>query len=211
VRDMMKLSLKHIGQISGILIVLILILIVITTLYGEFNVIIWIMLVLFVATLVIFIMMGGIEHNKKKTEKKVLIAVKNELEYNLQILGHNQSIIDEEIELIEDNKFSDMPKRNKLILEPLLPLKTGFWDIIIVDLFPDEIKKSELFVKIRDIDMHANKINEQIKSRENYKNVNIDAYDISSRVKSYDKMILKDIDKLRKSLMKLGMQIYKLC
>ena len=65
-------------------------------------------------------------------------------------------------------RFSEAPKRNKLILEPLLPLKTGFWEIIIVDLFPDEIKKSELFVKIRDIDMLANKINEHIKSRQNY-------------------------------------------
>lgn len=207
----MERSLKNIGRISGILVALILILIGITILYGEFNTITLIIIVLFVAILVILILMGWREYNKKKIEKKALLAVNNELEYNLQILGHNQGILDEELRLIEDNKFSESPKRNKLILESLVPLKTGFWDIIIVDLFPDEIKKSELFVKIRDIDMHANKINQEIKSRENYKNVNIEAYDISSMVKNYDKVILKDIEKLRKSLMKLGMQIYKLC
>jgi hypothetical protein len=149
--------------------------------------------------------------DKKKNEKKALVAVKNELEYNLQILGYNQNIIDEELELIEDNKFSESPKRNKLILKPLLPLKTGFWDIILVDIFPDEVKKSELLVKIRDIDMNANKINEQIKSRENYKNFNIEAHDISSTIKRYDRMLQENFEELRGSLMKLGMQIYKLC
>jgi len=207
----MKWSLKNIKWISGILIVLILVLVVFMNLYVGFNVIIGILIALLIIMLVILIIMGWREHNNKKAEKQVLIAVKNELEYNLQILGHNQSILDEELELIEDNKFSDAPKRNKLILAPLLPLKTGFWNIIIVDLFPDEVKKSELFVKIRDIDMHANKINQEIKSRENYKIANIEAYDISSMVKNYDKIILKDIEKLRKSLMNLGMQIYKLC
>lgn len=155
--------------------------------------------------------MAQLSTEKKNSEKKVLRAVKNELEYNLQILGHNQDILDNELNLIEDNKFSDSPKRNKLIYEPLIPLKVGFWELIIIDLFPDEIKKSEIFIKIRDIDMKANKINGLIKSRENYKNNNIEDHEISSTVKRYDRMLLEDIEKLRKSLMKLGMQIYKLC
>ena len=207
----MDWTLKHIKLISGFFIALIIILLIITLLIDEFNALIKIIIVSLTAVIVILAIMGWRKYNKKKAEKKVLLAVKNELEYNLQILGHNQDILDKEIELIEDNKFSEAPKRNKLILEPLLPIKTGFWEIIIVDLFPDEIKKSELFVKIRDIDMQANKINEQIKNRQNYKNANIEAHDISSMVKRYDRMLLEDVEKLRNSMMKLGMQIYKLC
>ncbi|MGF7119494.1 hypothetical protein [Methanobacterium oryzae] len=207
----MDWTLKNIELMSGFLIVLIVALIIIALLRNEFNTLISIIIAPLIVIIAILVIIGWKEDNKKKTEKKVLLAVKNELEYNLQILGHNQNILDNEIELIEDNKFSEAPKRNKLILEPLVPLKTGFWEIIIVDLFPNEVKKSELFVKIRDIDMKANKINEQIKSRQNYKNANIEAHDISSTVKRYDRMLLEDVEKLRNAMMKLGMQIYKLC
>ncbi len=207
----MKWPLKNIKWITGILIVVVIALLVIAIGRGEFNAIIRIVVVLLIVAIAILSALSSIEYNKKNSEKKVLRAVKNELEYNLQILGHNQDILDKELNLIEDNKFSESPKMNRLVYEPLIPLKVGFWNLIIIDLFPDEIKKSELFVKIRDIDMKANKINEFIKSRENYKNANIEAYDISSKVKRYDRMLLEDIEKLRKSLMKLGMQIYKLC
>lgn len=207
----MKWPLKHIKWIIGILIALLIILIIIAVWSAEFNTLIQIVLVPLAAFIIILTVFSWMEYKKRNSEKRVLRAVKNELEYNLQILGHNQDILDKELNLIEDNKFSDSPKRNKLVYEPLIPLKVGFWDLIIFDLFPDEIKKSELFVKIRDIDMRANKINQHIKSRENYKNANIEAYDISSTVKRYDRMLLEDIQKLRNSLMKLGMQIYKLC
>jgi len=190
----MESLLKHVKWIIGILIAVLIILSVITIWRGEFNATIGVVIVLLTAVIVLLTAWASMEFKKKNNEKKVLRAVKNELEYNLQILGHNQDILDKELNLIEDNKFSDSPKRNKLVYEPLMPLKVGFWEIIIVDLFPDEIKKSELFVKIRDIDMKANKINEYIKSRERY-----------------DRMLLEDIEKLRKALMKLGMQIYKLC
>lgn len=207
----MDWTLKNIKFISGFLIALILVLLIIALLRDDFNTLVSLVIVPLIVLVVILAIMGWKKDTKKKTEKKVLLAVKNELEYNLQILGHNQNILDKEIELIEDNKFSETPKRNKLILEPLLPLKTGFWEIIIIDLFPNEVKKSELFVKIRDIDMQANKINEHIKSRQNYKNANIEAHDISSMVKRYDHMLLEDVEKLRNAMMNLGMQIYKLC
>ena len=207
----MKWQLKYIKWITGLLIAVLIVLLIIAIWRGDLNSIIRIIIVPVVALIAILTGLGLREYSKKNSEKRVLRAVKNELEYNLQILGHNQDILDDELKLIEENKFSDSPKRNKLVYEPLIPLKVGFWNLIIIDLFPDEIKKSEIFVKIRDIDMKANKINEQIKSREYYKNANIEAYDISSSVKRYDRMILEDIESLRRSLMKLGMQIYKLC
>lgn len=208
---MMKWLLEHIWWVSAIFTAILLILLAIAILMGEFNAIVRIIIVPLTAMIAVLTTMGWREHNKKKIERKALAAVKNELEYNLQILDYNQNILDKELELIEDNKFSDSPKRNKLILKPLVPLKAGFWDIITFDLFPDKVKKSELFVKIRDIDMCANKINEQIKSRENYKNVNIEAHDISSTVKRYDRILLENIEGLRTALMNLGMHIYKLC
>lgn len=207
----MKLLLKHIKWITGLLVAVLILLLIIAVWRGNLSFIIKMIILPVVALIAIFLAIGSIEYRKKNSEKKVLRAVKNELEYNLQILGHNQDILDNELNLIEDNKFSDSPKRNKLIYEPLIPLKVGFWELIIIDLFPDEIKKSEIFIKIRDIDMKANKINGLIKSRENYKNNNIEDHEISSTVKRYDRMLLEDIEKLRKSLMKLGMQIYKLC
>lgn len=206
----MKWLLDHIWWIAGIFTAILIVLLVIAILAGEFNAIVRIVIVPITAIIAILTTIGWREHNREKNAKKALISIKNELEYNLQILGYNQNIIDEELELIEDNKFSENPKRNKLILKPLLPLKIGLWDTVLIDIFPDEIK-SEFLTKIREIDMHERKINEQIKSRENYKIANIEAHDISSTIKRYDQMIKKNSEELRGYLMKLGMQIYKLC
>ncbi|MGZ7070528.1 MAG: hypothetical protein ACXVHN_06895, partial [Methanobacterium sp.] len=176
----------------------------------EFNAVVRIIIVPVTALIAILTAIGWREHNREKNAKRALISIKNELEYNLQILGYNQNIVDEELELIEDNKFSENPKRNKLILKPLLPLKIGLWDVVLIEIFPDEIK-SEILLKIREIDMSERKINEQIKSRENYKNANIEAYDISSPIKRYDQMLQKNFEELRAVLMDVGMQIYKIC
>ena len=206
----MKWLLDHILWITGVFAAILIILPVIAIIAGEFNAVVIIMIVPITAITVILAILSWKEHNKKKRGKKALISIKNELEYNLQILGYNQNIVDQELQLIEDNKFSESPKRNKLILKPLLPLKIGFWDAVPIDIFPDEIK-SEFLVKLREIDMHERKINELIKSRENYKTANIEAYDISSTIKRYDQMLKKNFEELRGTLMKLGMQIYKLC
>jgi hypothetical protein len=206
----MKWLLDHIWWIAGIFAVILIILLGIAILAGEFNAVVRIVIVPITAIIAILTTIGWREHNREKSAKKALISIKNELEYNLQILGYNQNIIDEELELIEDNKFSESPKRNKLILKPLLPLKIGFWDIVLIDIFPDEIK-SEFLLKIREIDLSERKINEQIKSRENYKIANIEAHDISSTIKRYDQMLKKNSEELRGILMDLGMHIYKLC
>lgn len=206
----MKWLLEHIWWITALFIAILVILLLIAILAGEFNPVLRIIIVPIIALIAILAVIGWMEYNKKTNEKKALISIKNELEYNLQILGYNQNIIDEELELIEDNKFSESPKRNRLILKPLLPLKTGFWDSVLIDIIPNEIK-SEFILKIRDIDMHERKINEQIKSRENYKISNIEAHDISSTIKRYDQNLQKNSEELRGTLMNLGMQIYKLC
>jgi len=205
-----KWLIDNIWRITGFFTAILIILLIIAILKGEFNAIVRILIVPITAVIAILTTIGWREHNREKNAKKALSSLKNELEYNLQILGYNQNIIDEELELIEDNKFSENPKRNKLVLKPLLPLKIGLWDSVLIDIFPDEIK-SEFLTKIREIDMHERRINEQIKSRENYKIANIEAHDISSTIKRYDQMLKKNSEELRGTLMKLGMQIYKLC
>ncbi|MGZ7044120.1 MAG: hypothetical protein ACXVH2_03845 [Methanobacterium sp.] len=206
----MKWLLDNIWWIAGLFAAVLIILLIIAILKGEFNAVVRIIIVPVTALIAILTAIGWREHNREKNAKRALISIKNELEYNLQILGYNQNIVDEELELIEDNKFSENPKRNKLILKPLLPLKIGLWDVVLIEIFPDEIK-SEILLKIREIDMSERKINEQIKSRENYKNANIEAYDISSPIKRYDQMLQKNFEELRAVLMDVGMQIYKIC
>jgi hypothetical protein len=206
----MKWLLDHIWWIAGIFTAILIILFIIALLKGEFNAIVRIVIVPVTAVIAILTAIGWREHNREKSAKKALISIKNELEYNLQILGYNQNIVDEELQLIEDNKFSESPKRNKLILKPLLPLKIGLWDVVLIDIFPDEIQ-SEILLKIREIDMSERKINEQIKSREDYKIANIEAHDISSSIKRYDQMLQKNFEELRAVLMDVGMQIYKIC
>ncbi|MGZ7095730.1 MAG: hypothetical protein ACXVHS_04240 [Methanobacterium sp.] len=206
----MKWLLDNIWWIAGLFAAVLIILLIIAILKGEFNAVVRIIIVPVTALIAILTAIGWREHNREKNAKRALISIKNELEYNLQIVGYNQNIVDEELELIEDNKFSENPKRNKLILKPLLPLKIGLWDVVLIEIFPDEIK-SEILLKIREIDMSERKINEQIKSRENYKNANIEAYDISSPIKRYDQMLQKNFEELRAVLMDVGMQIYKIC
>lgn len=206
----MKWLLDHVWWITGIFVAILVILFIIAILAGEFNTIVRIIIVLIIALIAILTILGWREHNREKDAKKALISIKNELEYNLEILGYNQNIIDEELQLIEDNKFSDNPQRNKLIFKPLMPLKIGLWDIVLIDIFPDEIK-SELLSSIRDVDMRERKINEQIKSRENYKISNIESHDISSAIKRYDQLLQKNFEELRATLMEMGMHIYKIC
>ena len=205
----MKWLLDRIWWIIGLLMAILIALILLAILGGQFNTILWIIIIILVIIIFIIAIIGLMESRRENITKE-LTSIKNELEYNLKILGYNQNILDEELELIEDNKFSENPKRNKLILKPLLPLKIGLWDDIVFDVLPDEIK-SEFLLKIRDIDMQERKINEQIKSRENYKNANIEAHDISSTIKRYDQMLQKNCEDLRANLMNIGMQIYKLC
>jgi Ca2+/Na+ antiporter len=206
----MKWLFDRVWWIIGLLIAILIVLFVFAYFMNQFNSILYVLIAILAVIILFLIILGWREHQREIKTKNELTSFKNELEYNLQILGYNQNILDEELKMIEENKFSEKPKRNKLVLRPLLPLKIGLWEILLIVTFPDELK-SEFMVKIRDIDMQERKINEQIKSRENYKNVNIENHDISSTIKRYDQILQKNCEELRAILMDIGMQIYKIC
>jgi len=206
----MKSLLDRVWWIIGLLIAISIVLLLYSILEKQYNPLLYVIITSLALIILFLIILAWREHQREIKTKNGLTSFKNDLEYNLQILGYNQNIIDEELKMIEENKFSEKPKTNKLILRPLLPLKIGLWDILLIVTFPDELK-NEFLVKIRDIDMQERKINEQIKSRENYKNTNIESHDISSTIKRYDQMLQKNCEELRGTLMDIGMQIYKIC
>ena len=98
---------------------------------------------------------------KKERETAILLAFKEELESNSSIIEDNKKIIEEELKLLQE--FSE-----KIVKTPLNLLESGFWDLVKINL-PQKLVKAGILVKIRNIVLLTNKINEEIRSRENFR------------------------------------------
>lgn len=144
-----------------------------------------------IATVIGFIltMLWDIFKSRGETEErenKVLLAVKEDLESNLRILNDNFDLIRQELEIIESNRS---------VINPLVPLKTGFWDLVKIHL-PKRLMKGDLLIKIRDVVKYTEQINEAIQSRENFRIHNRALTSFGVQLKSYDQILVDNIKKI---------------
>jgi len=129
----------------------------------------------------------------KKREETVLSAVKEELQNNLDLSKHIYRYLQEEFKVIDTNKT---------IVEALPILYVGFWDLIIINL-PKKLLKTDVLIKIRNVSQFTNIINEQIRSRENYRINNEAMSNYHSRIKLYDQILMGHVVKLSRLLEEL--------
>ena len=125
--------------------------------------------------------------NKKQKDDAILRAIKHELEENLEISKHNKSLLDEELGIIE---------RGKEMVPPLIPMKSGFWELLKINLPMSLLKQEHVLEKLRDVSFLASHINESISSRQNYKNSSSMMSNYNNTIKIYDGIIVQGIGNL---------------
>lgn len=129
----------------------------------------------------------------RQGEKKILSAIKEELSQNLATLKTNIELLIEELDTIfEENN----------IIHNIIPLQTNIKDMIKVNI-PDAVIKGDTLTKLRHTTHTIDSINEQIRSRETYRNSEQDVSIYYRRIKKFDERILKHSDSLIKSLEEL--------
>jgi hypothetical protein len=147
-----------------------------------------------VATIFGFVltMIWDIYKNRRDTKTKetaIIRAIKEELITNLAILENDEKILTHELTILE---------KDLSLVAPLESIFDGTWDLLKINL-PQKLTANDL-VSIRVINQMTNQINENIKSRENYRINNLAMDNYSSRLKKYDEGILDMIANLKLKL-----------
>ena len=122
----------------------------------------------------------------KEREGRVLLAIKEDLNSNIVILSDNFDLISKELEYI---------KSGTSLVNPLVPLKTGFWELVKIYL-PKKLVKEDILIKIRDIVRNSEHINEMIQSRENFRIHNMALTNFGAQLKKYDGIILEQMQNI---------------
>ncbi|GAB6137697.1 hypothetical protein [Halanaerobaculum tunisiense] len=144
--------------------------------------------------------------DQKSREENIVSAFKRELNDNLEFLQHNKILLSKELEVIENDKS---------IVAPLIILQNDFWELMKINL-PKILAKEDMLVKVKRVVRGIIQLNEQIKSREDYRINNQGYTNYNSRMKKYDETmiviteqlyndieeLLKDINKANESYIK---------
>ena len=129
----------------------------------------------------------------KQIERQVLAAFKYEVETNLHILKYNQALLQNEIKVLD---------KKKSMVAPLKLLDFGSWDLMKLHP-PRSLVKVKKLVMVRRIAQLSDEMNEQIRSRENYRIHNQATTNRHAVLKIYDGLLLKRSKILLELLVKL--------
>lgn len=116
-------------------------------------------------------------------EGRVLAVVREELVGNVRVLNNNLKLISKELQLLPNNKS---------VVDPLVPLKASFWDLVKINL-PKKLMEGDVLLKIRDMVELTEKINEVIQSRENYRIHNRASTNYGVQLQAYDNILVGNI------------------
>jgi len=124
-------------------------------------------------------------------DRAIINYVKHDLEENRNLATENKSMLMNELEIIDQGKE---------LVRPLLLMKTGFWDLLKANLPKKIINNSDLLENIQGLSLLGGHINEEIRSRQNYKNASSSMSNYNSTIKIHDELLVSDIDQLIMSL-----------
>ena len=125
-------------------------------------------------------------------DESVVRVVRHDLEENRQLATENKSMLVQELEGID--------KKKGLLVRPLLLMKTGFWDLLKANLPKPFVRNGELLEGIQSLSLLCAHINEEIRSRQNYKNASSAMMNYQEVIKIHDNILISDIDRLIKGL-----------
>lgn len=117
-------------------------------------------------------------------EASVMNIVKYEIEENRAASVENSSLLENENSIIDSGRA---------IIPQLLIMKSGYWSILIANTPKKLLKNVELLEKIQSISLLANHINEEIRSRQIYKDTNSMMTNFCQTVKLKNNAILANL------------------
>ena len=138
-----------------------------------------------------FTLSQAAEHLKTRREliarnKKLLSLLAQDWETNRLIIANNISRIAEDDEAMTNSR---------LVVVPLEPLVTGFWDLIKSNL-PNKLIDDKILINIRNIAIITMRINEYIQSREAFRINNMGIMDTKPNRIIYNKILLTEMNTL---------------
>lgn len=127
-------------------------------------------------------------------ETQILNAFKEEIATNLSIILDNKELVNQDIKILKDKKT---------ILEPLVTLHSAALSLIKLN-FPNHLLDFNTISDIIEISIWIDRINENIRSRENFRISNAIASNVSTRIEKYDDLLIKLLDRNEAQLISLN-------
>lgn len=128
--------------------------------------------------------------DKRKTAA-ILLAVKHELEENLEIAKANRQLLEAELPVLDEGKH---------LIAATLPFKQGIWDLLKVNLPDKLLQKEALLSQLRDISMSACHLNEGLSSRQVYRDTSANNTAFGQNMKGRNSMLIAEMDALSKNV-----------
>ena len=131
-----------------------------------------------ILTILLIIIWDG--YNSKRKEESLVIAFETEVNFNIDALKNNCEMI-----LKELNGF----KEGQRVVNPLRPLNNEVW-LLISSNTPNSMYKADILSKLAWIYYRVSDINENIRSRENYRIINVNMKNQNMMVITYNNMMI---------------------
>jgi hypothetical protein len=118
---------------------------------------------------------------KKRRERLMLAALREELRTNTGILRANHDLLRRE---------NAMAKTNRSILKPVSLLKDSMFDVMRTNM-PDRLAADgALLTKVRDTERFTDQVNETIRSRETFRTTNMGLEQYHATMQHYDRLLM---------------------
>jgi len=119
-------------------------------------------------------------------ETSIMNIVKYEVEENRNASVENSKLLEEENAIISSGS---------VLVPPLLNMKSGYWGILIANTPRNLLKNTELLEKIQSVAILSGHINEQIKSRQMYKDTNSAMTNFKNTLEVKNNVIINDLSR----------------
>ena len=116
-------------------------------------------------------------------DRTVMKAVNEELVSNKWCLQQNLIRLHHELPVLD---------QNKTLVQPLFTMKTGFWYLAMINL-PGILLAGDRLVRLRSLAILSEQVNDEVRSRENYRIHNTAMSDYAARMKMYDELLVRTL------------------
>ena len=119
-------------------------------------------------------------NERREREKAIMNAINEELITNKKNVEFDHGALLQELVVLAENKFN---------VQPLSLMKIGFWELAKVNM-PTKLLGNDKLARLRNLVFLAEQVNDQIRSRENYRIHNETKSNFSGRMRLYDERLV---------------------
>ncbi len=129
-------------------------------------------------------------NERREREKAITNALNEELITNKKNVEFDLGALQQELAVLAENKC---------IVQPLSLMKIGFWELVKVNA-PTKLLGNDELARLRDLVLLAEQVNDQIRSRENYRIHNGAMSNFSGRMRLYDERLVSILQALAQEI-----------